>query len=74
MTYVPWDLLGLVGNKPSRPRYDKKRVKIGIRLVFLLKFSLVMVAKEDRVRDDIFKNFMAILKLSCYLGLNLPSN
>ena len=33
MTYVPWVLLLLVGNKPSRPRYDKKRIKIGIRLV-----------------------------------------
>ena len=73
MTYVPWDLLGLVGNKPPRPRYHKKRVKIGIRLV-LLKFSVVMVAKDDRVRHNIFKNFMAILKLSCCLGLNLPSN
>lgn len=60
MTYVPWVLLLLVGNKPFRPPYNKKRIKIGVRLVFLLKFCVARGAKDDRGRDDVCENFMAV--------------
>ena len=50
----------LVDNTASRPPYIKKRIKIGVnRLVFVLILRGVRGAKDERGRDDVWKNFMA---------------
>ena len=60
MTYVPWVILLLDGNKPFRPPCNKKRIKIGVnRLVFVLILSAARGAKDERGRNDVWKNFMA---------------